>query len=152
MLQRYRITHEDSYYGGCEDVDAVVTHDGEWVKYDDAVAIISDMQSKLSALKSSSNTLNEDEQKWWDILWAQYPRSHDYGKGEQPVPMSSKAATLKRYKINLKKHKVTPEQMVLAIAAYVKEQAARGSYIVALQTLLGDQKAYWVEYLQKEQQ
>lgn len=147
MLQRYTF----DYRG-----DSCPSDGGPWVKWSDANIVILELQheieqlkTKLSALESSSNTLTEDEQKWWDILWAQYPRSHNYGKGEQPVPMSSKAATLKRYKINLKKHKVTPEQMVMAIAAYVKEQAARGSYIVALQTLLGDQKAYWVEYLQK---
>ena len=110
---------------------------GEWVRYEDVAALLN--QDKASELSAS-------DIEWWDKLWSGYPKTSDC---QGSIPISAKKPTMDRFRRNMAKHKVTSEQLVRAISDYVVDMRSKKNYLVSLHTLLGEQKAYWLEYLKR---
>lgn len=122
---------------------------GEWVRYEDAQAIIHGLHATILALEAKNTaTLSPEDMEWWDKLWNGYPKTSDY---QGSIPISAKKPTMDRFRRNMAKHKVTSEQLVRAISDYVVDMKNKKNYLVSLHTLLGEQKAYWLEYLKREQ-
>lgn len=118
---------------------------GDWMKAKEVLPLIEQLRAALAASEQSEPTFSETDKEWFDRLWTGYPKSL---KHQPSVPMSVKRTTMERFKRSMTKHKLTSEQVVMSISRYVQDANNKQFYIPSLQVLLGNEKAYWVNYIE----
>ena len=115
---------------------------GDWMKAKEVLPLIEQLRA---ALAKGEPEFSGVDAEWFDRLWVGYPKSL---KHQPSVPMSVKRTTMERFKRSMTKHKLTSEQLVMSISRYVQDANNKQFYIPSLQVLLGNEKAYWVNYIE----
>lgn len=94
-------------------------------------------------LKTDGKQDSEDFNKWFNILWAEYPRLQ---WDNNPAPMRTKKVCKDRLRTTIKRTRMSPEQIVRAIAAYCTHCFENKHWIKSLDTVLGPQEV-WKEFV-----
>ena len=129
-----------------EAIGELDTHFNSW-RFDGSFSIghLSNALSILRSILNDTASLDDEGREMFDTLWNGYPKQQWDG---QSAPARSKTVCLDRFPKACKKHGVTPEQCVKAIAAYVRSCRENKQYIKGLETILKTQPV-WVDYLEK---
>jgi hypothetical protein len=106
-------------------------------------ASIADLILKLQDAEQE----DPEAEEYFAKLWKGYPNEQHDGN---PAPHRSKHVCQDRFRKCLKKYKVSPKQLVLAIAAYTSGCMSRKQWIVGLDTLLERKAGYWLDFVEKE--
>lgn len=82
-------------------------------------------------------------------LFSDYPRTQVCDGVEKTVPPSTSGVVIKRFAETCRRRRLDPTILDSAVRFYIKHALKAGGFLPALQVLLGQEKCYWENHLDK---